>query len=275
MLMKRVALFLLLAGLCVTRTFGDAPSTAAPNVGPEIVGPEVLSQLAAQIIAAELPREYERKKDWGQTKKITTGVRSSGNFFEFDIHRKKSKVNHGVWKHYRLTLVEPEKNLDVKIENLRLLESGRTALTLRVAAKVHGWARIKMYERGVHLGAFEAEGTTDVRLSIDAEIGMRSVKTDSILPGYAIDPVVTAARLEFDDFRLKRISDVRGAFAHEVGILLREAVEDELKGQKLANKINHSIDKKRDRLQLTPEMLLGKWAPKAPTSTEPPAAVPK
>jgi hypothetical protein len=232
------------------------------------VGPEILSQLAAKIIAEELPREYERKKDWGQTKKITTGVRSSGNFFEFDIHRKKSKVNHGVWKHYRLTLVDPDKNLDVKIENLRTLESGRVALTLNVAAKVHGWARTKVYEHGVHVIALEAEGHTSIRLSLDAEIGIRSVETDSILPGYAIDPVVTDARLKFKDFELERISNVGGAVAHELGIILREAVEDELKGQKLANRINRSIDKKRDRLQLTPEMLLGKWDPKAKPAAE-------
>ena len=222
------------------------------------VAPEILSQAAASMIAAEIPREYERKKDWGRTKEITTGLRSSGNFFKFDIHRQKSEVNHGVWKHYKLTLVDPEKNLDVQIENLRTLELGRVALTLNVAAKVHGWARAKIYDRGIHIIALEAEGDTNVRLSIDAEIGVESVKTDSLLPTYAINPVITDARVKFDDFQLKRISDVRGSFAHEVGIILREAVEDELKGKKLADSINRSINKHRDRLQLTPEMLLGK-----------------
>ena len=48
----------------------------------------------------------------------------------------------------------------------------------------------------------------------------------------------------------------------KLGIVLREAVEDELNGPKLVNKLNHSIDKHRDRLQLTPDMLLGKTAPK-------------
>ncbi len=238
------------------------------------VGPELLSQAAAKIIAAEIPREYERSKDWGRTKQVTIGLRSSGNFFKFDIHRQKSEVNHGIWKQYRLTLVDPDKNLDVKIENLRTLPSGRVGLTLNVAAKVHGWARAKVYDRGIHIIALEAEGDTGIRLSLDAEIGVASVKTGSFLPGCAIDPVVTDARIKFDDFRLTRISDVRGTLAHELGIVLREAVEDELKGQKLANKINKSIDKHRDRLQLTPEMLLGRFAvkekPAAATGPESP-----
>jgi hypothetical protein len=228
----------------------------AAAIDPSRLAPEILTQSAARIIAAEIPREYERKKDWGKTKEITTGVRSSGNFFKFDIHSRKSEVKHGTWKHYRLTLVEPDKNLDVMIENMRTLESGRVALTLNVAAKVHGWARVKVYDRGIHLIALEAEGDTSIRLSLDVDIGIKSVKSESIIPVYAVDPVVTDARLKFDDFRLTRISNVGGTFAHEVGIMLREAVEDELKGPKLAAKINKSIHKRPERLQLTPEMLL-------------------
>lgn len=124
-------------------------------IDPSRLAPEILSQSAAKIVAEEIPREYERKKDWGKTKEVTTGVRSSGNFFKFDIHRQKSAVNHGTWKHYRLTLVEPDRTLVVNIENMRTLESGRVALTLNVAAKVHGWARAKMYDRGIHIIALE------------------------------------------------------------------------------------------------------------------------
>jgi hypothetical protein len=230
---------------------------------PTRLAPEIVTQAAANIIAAEIPREYERTKDWGKTKQISTGLRSSGNFFDFDVHRKKKEVKHGVWKAYKLNLIDPDTNLDVKVENLRTLESGRIALTLNVNAKVHGWARTKMYELGVHIISLEVEGDTDVRLSLDAEIGMNSVKTDSYLPSYAVDPKVTAARMDFNDFRVTRVSDVRGSAAHELGILLREAVEDELAGNKLAEKINKAIDKKRDKLILSPQSLIKKVSAKS------------
>jgi hypothetical protein len=126
---------------------------------------------------------------------------------------------------------------------------------------------MKVYESGIHIIALEAEGDTGFRLALDAEVGIQPVKTSAFLPGYALAPVVTDARLKFEDCRLTRISDVGGSFAHEVGVILREAAEDELKGNKLTDKINHSIDKHRDRLQLTPEMLLGKIT----TGTKPPA----
>lgn len=265
MVQKRIAwlpvtFWLVLCVVCVAKS--AEPAASSPGI-PGGLAPELISQIASHIIAAEIPREFEGSKDWGRTKRMTTGLRSYGNFFKFDIHRDRSEVNDGIWKRYRLTLVDPDKNLDVKIENLRTLETGRIALTLNVAAKVHGWARIKIYESGVHIIALEAEGDTGIRLAIDADIGVKPASSDSFLPSYAIDPLVTDARLKFEDFNLTRISDVGGTFAHEVGIVLREAAEDELKGKKLTEKINRSIDKHRDRLKLTPEMLLGKALGKA------------
>ena len=193
-----ILLLLCLAGaLAPDATKAQQPASASAANG---FAPDVISEVAARIIAAEIPREYERSKDWGRTKEVTTGLRSSGNFFKFDIHRKRSEVKDGVWKKYRLTLVEPEKNLVVSIENLRTLESGRIALTLNVAAKLHAWARIKVYESGVHIIAVEAEGDTKVRLSLDANLGVRSVMSKSYLPGVVIDPVVTDARLTFEEF---------------------------------------------------------------------------
>src|ERR1700760_1909553 len=146
--------FAVAASLIGLAAVSSGPSSALPGG----FAPEVVSQVAARIIAAEIPREYERKKDWGKTKEITTGLHSNGNFFKFDIHREPSEVNHGVWKQYKLTLIDPDKNLDVQIQNLRTLENGHITLTLFVVAKVHGWAQTTVYDRGVHLIGLEAEG---------------------------------------------------------------------------------------------------------------------
>ncbi len=231
--------------------------TALAGIAPEVVAP-----IVAPIIAEAIPREYEGSRDWGQTKRVTSGLRSYGNFFKFDIHRRNSEVNDGVWKKYRLTLVDPEKYLTVRIDGLKSTGSGQYTLTLFVGAKVHGWARATVYERGMHVISLEAEGDTSVRLWLDADIAVESVQTASFLPGVEIRPVITDARLKFDDFRLTRISDVRGALAHDLGDLLRNALQRELSGPKLVAKINRSIDKRRDRLRLTPDMLLGAVGPK-------------
>ena len=220
------------------------------------VSPDATAQIVARMIAEAIPREYDRTKDWGRTKRITTGLRSSGNFFEFDVHRQKTEVKHGVWKHYRATLVEPEKNLLVRIDNLRSLEAGKIAFTLFVTTKLHGWGRAKVYDRGIHLIALEAEADAKISLWLDCEIALEAAPA-SLLRGIAIRPQVTAARMSLDEFRLGRISDLSGPIVRELGDGLRHLIEDELNGPKLAAKLNRSIEKRRDRLVFTPEMLLG------------------
>jgi hypothetical protein len=231
------------------------------------ITPEMVAQLVSPLIAEAMPREFEGKKDWGKTKTVTTGLHSDGNFFRFDIHRQRSEVNDGVWKKYRVTLIEPDKNLEVRIDNLRTLESGKYALTLFVAAKVHGWARAVVYEHGVHVISLDAEGDTAIKLWVDAEVGVETVQSSTFIPGVELRPVVTDARLKFDDFKLTRISDVRGAVAKELGELLRKELQKQLSGPKLVDRLNHSLQKHPERLRLSPDMLLGKASPKKKASS--------
>jgi hypothetical protein len=230
------------------------------------ITPEVVAQLVTPLIAEAVPREFEGKKDWGKTSKVTTGLRSEGNFFKFDIHSTKSEVNDGIWKKYRVTLIEPEKNLEIRIDDMHRLESGKYALTLFVAAKVHGWARAVVYEHGVHVISLDAEGDTAIRLWVDAEVGVETVQSSTFIPGLELRPVVTDARLKFDDFKLTRISDVRGSVAKELGELLRKELQNQLSGPKLVDRLNHSLQKHPERLRLSPDMLLGKASPKKKAS---------
>jgi hypothetical protein len=247
-----ICVLLLAGGWSSMRAVGQVPPAASASN----ISPEATAQRVSKLIADAIPREYERKKDWGQTKEIVTGVRSSGNFFKFDIHRTRSTVNDGVWKHYRATMVEPEKNLVVRIENLRSVAAGKIAFTLFVTTKMHGWGRAKVYERGVHLIALEAETDAKVSLWLDCEISLEAAPS-SFLSGIAVRPTVTAARMSLDEFRLTRVSDVSGPIVRELGDGIRHLIEDELNGPKLAGKINRSIEKRKDRLVFTPEMLVG------------------
>ena len=253
--MSRVCLLIVVA-LAVAAGGMAWAQPAAPPSAATAVSPDATARIVARMIADAIPREYERKKDWGRTKRITTGVRSSGNFFEFDIHRKKTDVNHGVWKHYRATMVEPEKNLVVRIDNLRSVAPGRIAFTLFVSTKLHGWARAKVYDRGIHFISVEAEADVRVSLWLDCEVALETAPA-SFLTGIAVRPQVTSARMQLDEFRLTRISDVSGPLVRELGDGLKNLIEDELNGPKLAAKLNRSIEKRRDRLVFTPEMLIG------------------
>jgi hypothetical protein len=252
----KFAAFLFVAAAIVKAMAGPSLATLTG------ITPEMVAQLVTPLIAEAVPREFEGKKDWGKTTTVVSGLHSEGNFFKFDIHRQTSEVNDGIWKKYRVTLIDPDKNLEIRIDNMHRLDSDRYALTLFVAAKVHGWARAVVYEHGVHVISLDAEGDTSIRLWIDAEVGVETVESSTFIPGLELRPVVTDARLKFDDFKLTRISDVRGAIAKELGDLLRKELQKKLSGPKLVERFNHSLQKHPERLRLSPDMLLGKSLPK-------------
>jgi hypothetical protein len=253
---------LFFATLFVSLVVGNASGADAPP--PATVGglpSEAVANVVSKMIAQAIPHDYEKYKDWGNTKRITTGLDFKGHPWDPKIDRRKSEVNDGVWKHFRVTLVEPDKNLVVGIDNLRSLESGRIAFTLNVSAKVHGWAQARVYEDGIPLGTYTGEGESVVDLSIDAEVGLETTPS-SFLTGIVIEPHVTAGRVKLDEFHLNRIGEIKGAPARELGDGLKHLIEDELDGPKLVDKLNHSLDKQRDKLKITPEKLLGMNAKK-------------
>ena len=256
------------AMLCLTVLWGDVaradeaarplqrpgnPAHASPPVNAST--PEDLALALSDVLYDAIPRRYEKKKDWGKQKRITTGLRTDGAWYKFKIHRRKKEVDHGTWKQYRVWMVDPEKNLAVRIEDLRSLDAGRLAFTLQFAAHLEGWAQMRKYNRGVHLITLTAEGNTRLRLAVDCEVAL-GLSSSGAIGGVQVAPKVTTAHLDLDDFELTRISKAHGPVVRQLGHGLRLLIEEELDGPELVAKLNRAIEKKRDRLVFAPGKLL-------------------
>ncbi|MEQ8837838.1 MAG: hypothetical protein RID07_13615, partial [Lacipirellulaceae bacterium] len=242
-MLKRSLATVLLACSWVNFTHGETASVAV-NENP---AQEALAKNFSTLIRQAIPEAYDKQKDWGTTKRITTGLRTEGKGFKMKLRRRKKEVNHGTWKHYRIKLVEPEENLRVAITGLRSLEAGRIGFTLKVATTLDAWARAKVYNYGVHLIALEIVGDLRVELDLDCELGFTASKVKD-KPGLALDPRITDARLKLVELNLRRVSNAKGPLVRELGDALRKHIESELTGPKLTKKLNRAIDKKRDRL---------------------------
>lgn len=210
----------------------------------------LLAHAFASIIEASIPREYEKRKDWGRTKDITVGLRNDG----WKIHRRKKAVKHGVWKHYKVRLVEPEQQFDVQVQSLRM-ESGKLCFTLALQAKLDLWSRLKVYQYGVHMVALEIVGDAAINLAIDCQLEMHW-QTAAGQVGVALDPQVTDSRLVITDFHLQRISNAHGPLVRELGEEIPDLIHDQLHGARLTQKLNRAVDKKRDRLEISIEELI-------------------
>ncbi|QEG36537.1 hypothetical protein [Bythopirellula goksoeyrii] len=237
----------------------DSQPTLAVHIDAPSTSSRALAGAFANLVSASIPTEYDKHKDWGKRKRIVSGLK----FEDFDIKRRHKEVKHGVWKHYKVKLTDPENNLQVRIEQLRALDGSRVAFTLAVHADLSLWGRAKVYEYGVHLIALEVVGHTTLDLTLDCEIGVQ-IESQELLPAVVIDPRVTDATLNLSKFRIDRVSNAHGPLVKELSNSVERWIEDELQGPKLVKKLNHSIDKRRDSLRLSPSQLIdSSWWPLA------------
>ena len=247
---------------------GSLRSAAQPEVPPTPFSEDPtlvasardsLAQVFASLVRQAIPPQYEKQKDWGRTKNVTVGLRADG----LKIHRRKKPVNHGVWKHYKINLVKPEEDLQVKVDRLQMLDGGRIAFTLEISARLDCWMRAKIYQYGIHLIALEIVGDTRFQLVLNCEVAAR-IETAEGVPRVVIDPRVTDAKLSLHDLKLRRISNADGPLVKEFSSELREVIEDKLEGPKLTAKLNRAIDKKRKNLTLSlSDLLDSSWWPLA------------
>jgi hypothetical protein len=212
---------------------------------------QALAATISRLIEGAIPLAYERKKDWDATTQLPVGGQFEGKPFHWHFRKREVTVNHGVWKHYKLRLVDPRQNLRVQLEPLRPIGLGRVGFTLHIVAKVDAWARAKVYHYGVHVIALEAEGDLRANLRIDGEIGLE-VRRTADGTSLAVIPVIANSRIELDELHLWRVSNADGSLVRVLGRGLRQFAEDELNGPQLTAKLNRAIEKKRDRLTFRP-----------------------
>jgi hypothetical protein len=161
----------LAAALVTACIFANSAFAQQPTSQPATAA---LTETLSGVIREAIPLQYDKQKDWGATREITVGYRVDGKPFHFHVHRRKKSVEHGVWKHYKLQVVEPDKNLRVRLRDVRPIGPGRMAFTLELESKLDAWARAKVYQYGVHVIALEVEGELQLRLQIHGEIALQA-----------------------------------------------------------------------------------------------------
>jgi hypothetical protein len=250
-----IAAFLAACGLA------SIASAQAPQPPPD----DALASTLSQLIRDAIPLAHDKQQDWGATREVTVGYRVDGKPFHYHVHRRKKAVAHGVWKHYKLRVVDPEQDLQVRLGDLRPVGPGRMAFTLDVQSKLDAWARAKVYQYGVHLIALEVEGDVQMRLQLRGEVALEATAASGSL-AIAARPVITDAKLSLDELRIRRVSDARGPLIRELSDGVRSVVEDQLNGPQLTARLNRAIEKKRDRLVFAPADLVaaGWWKGVAP-----------
>jgi len=240
---------------------GRASSSATASPSQDAASPGSLRGLITTIVRENLPDQYESRDNWGDTKEIWAGLHVRLDGLQIETKRRKKRVNHGTWKLYRVRFIEPEKYLQVDVQNIHELPNGRVEFDLLADARLDVFARLAQWELGVQLISLSVNAEARTQFRVRCDLGLK-LDPSKLPPDVLLDPVVSQAELRLADFRVRRISQLGGPLARELGEEARDLLDKELakQNQKLPGKINRQIDKNRDKLRLSvQDLLTSQW----------------
>jgi hypothetical protein len=245
--------FCAITGFGNRRVVSDTPlgsSSAAPQ-GPSN---ESLSSLAQRTVLESIPRHFEDKKNWGKTTKIVDGLRLKNDGDGLKIRKHTKEVKDGLWKQYDADLIDPEHQLQVRVDNMHKTDSGHTAFQIFVSARLRGEARLEQWKDGIKLFNIDAQAESKIETRLDCEMAV-DWKAGGVLGQFQVEPKVTAAHIDLADFELKKLSKIEGWPAREIGENFKAAIARKLHAEepKLVDKANKAILKRQDRLRFSPD----------------------
>jgi hypothetical protein len=230
----------------------NAEEAAADAAEASFTPTAEFQEFVTAIAREHLPDDYEKTKNWGNTKRVWAGVKLERDGRRLETRRRYREVNDGPWQKYRIDLIKPEKHFHVEVTNIRQVD-GKVLAEVAVEAKLHVFGRHSQWERGVQLFSVSADATARVRLTAQVEVTTRLDAT-KLPPDLLLSPRVTSADLAILDFRLERVSDFSGPLVKSLSSTVREVLEDKLaeNRQKLVDKLNKSLAKREERFRLSP-----------------------
>lgn len=223
-----------------------------------------LNRLVTGLVLKNMPHSYTRDKQWGKQEERWDGIKWKRDGLRLKTKRRKKLVNHGTWKKYTASLVDPENQFDVTMTNIRQTEDSRMAFRLTFTTKIKLHARQSKWAKGVQLYSLSADGKATVRLAVDMELGI-TLDAKQFPPDLILMPEAKTAQIQVDEFRIDRVSKLGGEFAQGVTRLARREMDKEVaeKETELVEKINKEIAENADDLRLSmADAVSSKWAEK-------------
>ncbi|MEM8732956.1 MAG: hypothetical protein AAGG44_01955 [Planctomycetota bacterium] len=224
----------------------------------DMATPDVLAWLE-KLIRANLPPSYEDDRKWGKQKEVWDGIQFRREGLKVETKRKKKMVNAGTWTKYRVSFVEPEKNLQIQFQRLEALPDGRVAFSVVVDCSLDVFGRLSQWVRDVQVISLSANADAACRLTISGAVQFR-VNPLQFPPQVSLHPKVEEANVELTYYRVRRISQLGGDFAKVLGQGLRKVLDDKIEeyNGKLVSKINTQMAKHEEKLSFSAQDWLSK-----------------
>jgi hypothetical protein len=260
----RIQLLVLIASLVA---FFSVNVSSAEDSEQGFTPSESFQAWVTDLVRDQLPEHYEKSKNWGHTKRVFGGWDLEREGIKVETRRKWIDVNDGTWTRYRITPLNPDKHLEVRVEKIEPLEGNKVRLELSASAKLRVFGRLSQWERGVQLVSLSAEADTVVRVQGTVEVALKLDPT-KLPPDVYLEPKVTTADVTIEKFDLRRVGQLDGPLIRSLSDETRDVLETELKERrkKLVESLNKKLAKKQDKLKFSfSDLVKSEWGKFVPT----------
>ncbi|HTU24778.1 MAG TPA: hypothetical protein VMF30_05245 [Pirellulales bacterium] len=251
-LITAVCWLLALAALAVVGVVVWFPRDTATQQAmvQKILDLDSFQNLVREEILDGLKSEYHSQHHWGQQREAHE-VRVKGKWFQPHLEHTTKEVNDGLWQRFVTTLVEPQENLETRLEAVQTTADG-VAFTLWVQARVRGQGQFERWKQGVKLFDVSTDADATVNARIQCSVAIHR-EPGSVVDDVVLDPEVPAIDLELTDPDLKRIGKLGHDVSHELGEALRPTIAQELvrREPKIVERANVSIHRHPERLRFS------------------------
>ncbi len=242
---------------------GAEPSQAAAKLPATLDGPVLTdiptwSEALRAVLLTAIPDQYEDLQHWGKTNEIFDGFRVQQRGFNIRASERKRTVNHGAWHRYRIELIDPAKTLKLVIDQVRPIAASQFQFQIALTAKLRCRGDFEHWILGVKGFNTTIVSDVDVRIVTQCQLAIRTeFHGHSLLPDVILEPRVDDVKIFLTDLDVKRIGELRGDIAEEIGRSSRHDLENLLQAQegRVIKKANEAIDKKQRSLHFSTSQL--------------------
>lgn len=239
----------------------DVPAEKPAQPETHDAGDEI-DELLTKLVLGHLPHDFKQDKDWGTQAERFDGLKVRRKGLQIRTKRKKKMVNHGSWRKFNASLVDPENRFSVSVKNMREAHEGKVAFDLHCQSDLKIDGRIAQWIKGVQLYSLSLDGKARVKLAVTIELET-VMDVTKFPPDLIFRPRATAAELNVEDFRIDRISKIGGEVSQQASRWASSAIDEQIEAEetKLVDKINVDLKKNEKKLRLSlHDAVSSKWS---------------
>jgi hypothetical protein len=191
---------------------------AAPPSTDETPSGRELAEIMRPILLAMLPDPiYQKGFDWGKQKEVMNGVTWEKKGVLLKPHKQEKFKNDGMWRRVQIEAINPEKNLNLVVANVRKPEKGKLTYDMLVTIPTRITVHQQLWKRGIRLYSGETRAQCRPLLLLSCESTTKVEKNGSVLPDVVFRMRVVDAKLSYDQFKVEHTAGVGGEMAEILG----------------------------------------------------------